>query len=258
MNRLSLLFVLVGAVAVFGTTLPAEFLEWEGRIVGGQNANPGQFPHQVSLRSSANAHFCGGSIVNTRYVLSAAHCSLNHFSNDTRVVVGANLLTSGGITHYSTRFIIHQSYNKITYANDIMLVQTAPPIAFNNFVRPIALGATYITTGRSALVSGWGKLVANGKNSNNLQWLNTTIITMADCRNRFVFKPAYAARVIDNTICTLNPSGQGTCMGDSGGPLTYGRYLQGVVSWGIPCGQGYPDVYARVSFHRKWILENAV
>ncbi|XP_065084072.1 chymotrypsin-2-like [Ochlerotatus camptorhynchus] len=256
MNRLSLLFVLVGAVAVFGTTLPAEFLEWEGRIVGGQNANPGQFPYQVSLRSSANAHFCGGSIVNTRYVLSAAHCSLNRTSANTRVVVGANLLTSGGITHYSTRFIIHEKFNNKTLDNDIMLVQTASLIAFNKLVQPIALGATYITTGSSALVSGWGRLGANGIYSNNLQWLNTTIITLTDCRKRF--KPAEAARVFDNTICTLNPSGQGTCEGDSGGPLTYGRYLQGVVSWGIPCGKEYPDVYARVSFHRKWILENAV
>ncbi|XP_065084031.1 chymotrypsin-2-like [Ochlerotatus camptorhynchus] len=256
MNRLSLLFVLVGAVAVFGTTLPAEFLEWEGRIVGGQNANPGQFPHQVSLRSSNNAHFCGGSIFNTRYVLSAAHCTIGHTFADTRVVVGTHLLNSGGITHYSTRFIIHGSFNPNTLANDILLVQTAPPIAFNYFVQPIALGPTYITTASYALVSGWGKLVVNGKNSNNLKLLSTRIITLTDCRKRF--DRARAASVFDNTICTLNPSGQGTCMGDSGGPLTHGGYLQGVVSWGIPCGQGYPDVYARIYSHRTWILKNAV
>ncbi|XP_065084074.1 chymotrypsin-2-like [Ochlerotatus camptorhynchus] len=255
MNRLSLLFVLVGAVAVFGTTLPAEFLEWKGRIVGGQNAASGQFPYQVSLRSSNNAHFCGGSIVNNRYVLSAAHCTFGRTSADTRVVVGTHLLNSGGTIHYTTNIINHGSYNPNTLANDISLVRTASVIAYNNLVQPIDLEYTYITTGSGARVSGWGQL-RNGKNSNNLQWLSTTIITLADCRRRF--EPAYAASVFDNTICTLNPSGQGACFGDSGSPLNYEGYLQGVVSWGIPCGQGYPDVYARVYSHRIWILNNAV
>lgn len=49
--------------------------EWEGVIVGGSTATSGQFPHQVSLRSSGNAHFCGGFIINNRWVGSAAHVS---------------------------------------------------------------------------------------------------------------------------------------------------------------------------------------
>ncbi|XP_001662078.2 chymotrypsin-2 [Aedes aegypti] len=256
MNRLSLLFVLVGAVAVFGSTLPADYLEWEGRIVGGTNAASGQFPYQVSLRSSTNAHFCGASIINNRYVLSAAHCTVGRTLANTRVVVGTHLLNSGGVAHNSARIVNHPSYNANTLANDVSLVQTASVIIFNNLAQTINLSATFINTASGALASGWGQLGANAGIPNNLQWLSTSIITLADCRGRH--SVANAARVFDNTICTLSPSGQGMCMGDSGGPLVHGGNQQGIVSWGIPCGLGAPDVFARVSSHRTWILNNAV
>ncbi|XP_062559143.1 chymotrypsin-2-like [Armigeres subalbatus] len=254
MIRLSLLFVLLGSAAVFGRTLSPEFLEWEGRIVGGQNAASGQFPYQVSLRSSANAHFCGASIINNRWVLSAAHCTVGRTLANTRVVVGTHLLNSGGISHASSRIVNHGSYNANTLANDVSVVQTASVITFNNLAQPIGLSATFVNTATGALASGWGRLGANAGVPNNLQWLRTNIITLADCRNRH--SVANRASVFDNTICTLSPSGQGMCMGDSGGPLVHGTQ-QGIVSWGIPCGLGSPDVFARVSSHRTWILNNA-
>ena len=70
---LRILVVACLATLALGSTLPVEFGEWEGRIVGGSQASPGQFPYQVSLRSSTNSHFCGGSIINARYILTAAH-----------------------------------------------------------------------------------------------------------------------------------------------------------------------------------------
>ncbi|XP_053685195.1 chymotrypsin-2-like [Sabethes cyaneus] len=255
MFRLALLFVIGSAVAVFGNTLPAEFLEWEGRIVGGQNAASGQFPYQVSLRSSANSHFCGASIINNRWVLSAAHCTVGRTLANTRVVVGTHLLLSGGFSHASSRIVNHGSYNSNTLANDVSLVQTSVAIGLNNLAQPIGLGANFINTASGAIASGWGRLGANAGIPNNLQWLSTSIITLADCRARH--SAANRGSVFDNTICTLSPSGQGMCMGDSGGPLVHGGNQQGIVSWGIPCGLGAPDVFARVSSHRTWILNNA-
>ncbi|XP_058464522.1 chymotrypsin-2-like [Malaya genurostris] len=256
MFRLSLLFVVISAVAVFGGTLPAEYLEWEGRIVGGSNANAGQFPYQVSLRSSGNAHFCGASVINNRYVLSAAHCTVGRTTANTRVVVGTHLLNSGGVAHNTARIVNHGSYNSNTLANDVSLVQTSTTITMNNLVATIPLGSSTINTATNAVASGWGQLGANVGIPNNLQFLTTNIISLADCRSRH--SSANAARVFDNTICTLNPSGQGMCMGDSGGPLVHGGNQQGIVSWGIPCGTAAPDVFARVSSHRTWILNNAV
>lgn len=41
--------------------------------------------------------------------------------------------------------------------------------------------------------------------------------------------------------------------GDSGGPLAADGEQIGVVSWGIPCAKGRPDVFTRVFPYRSWI-----
>ena len=44
------------------------------KIIGGQNAYDGQFPHQVTLKRSSGSHYCGGSIISADKVMCAAHC----------------------------------------------------------------------------------------------------------------------------------------------------------------------------------------
>lgn len=44
------------------------------RIVGGTQTNAVRYPYIASLRNSAGQHFCGGSLVAPRVVLTAAHC----------------------------------------------------------------------------------------------------------------------------------------------------------------------------------------
>lgn len=259
--------------------LPEEFSEWEGRIVGGSNAGSGQFPYQVSLRSAANGHFCGGSIISNRYALSAAHCTIGRTTANTRVVVGTHLLNSGGVSHMVQRIVNHGQYNANTLANDVSLVQTQTNIVYNNLVQPIGLGSVFVGGGVGVAASGWGQTSVSfpaylsyfgitnlnfspfilqnpGGAPNNLQFANLQTLTNADCRNRF--SVANANRVFDNTICTFTRNGQGMCMGDSGGPIATGGNVVGIVSWGIACAVGSPDVFARVSSHRTWILNNAV
>lgn len=137
--------------------LPEEFSEWEGRIVGGSNAGSGQFPYQVSLRSAANGHFCGGSIISNRYALSAAHCTIGRTTANTRVVVGTHLLNSGGVSHMVQRIVNHGQYNGNTLANDVSLVQTQTNIVYNNLVQPIGLGSVFVGGGVGVAASGWGQ-----------------------------------------------------------------------------------------------------
>lgn len=49
------------------------FSALDPHIVGGTDAVAGEHPYMVSLRLK-NSHFCGGSIVAKRYILTAAHC----------------------------------------------------------------------------------------------------------------------------------------------------------------------------------------
>lgn len=87
-----------------------------GRIVGGRAANLGEFPYQVSLRTAANFHFCGGAIISDTWVITAAHCIINRAQNSVRVIVGSVLLNSGGVTHISSRIITHPEYNSALIA----------------------------------------------------------------------------------------------------------------------------------------------
>lgn len=92
-----------------------------------------------------------------------------------------------------------------------------------------------------------------GSVPNNLQFLNSRTISYEDCKSRVSPNPLF-----ESQVCAFTASGQGACHGDSGGPLVNTRnVLVGLVSWGIPCARGYPDVYTRVYTYLDWINENA-
>jgi trypsin len=165
--------------------------------------------------------------------------------------LGAVGRINGGTTFGIIRIVNHPSYDSNTLANDISLIQTSNNVGFTGTIAPAVLGSDFIGGGVSVIASGWGQTSHPGSAPTNLQWIALNTLTNADCRSRF--STANAARVFDNTICTFTREGEGTCMGDSGGPLAQGNTVIGAVSWGIPCGTGSPDVYVRISSHRTWI-----
>jgi trypsin len=194
-------------------TLDPEYQEWAGRIVGGSTATPGQFPYQVSLRSLANGHFCGGFLINSRWIGSAAHCTINRSGGNTLAVVGAQNRISGGITHSVVRIVNHPNYSGNTLANDISVLQTTNDIIETATVRRISLGSAFVTAGFST-ASGWGQTSNPGSAAAELQFVQVEVITNEQCRARL--SAAQAARILDSTICTTSPINVGLCMGDSG------------------------------------------
>ncbi|GBP77386.1 Chymotrypsin-1 [Eumeta japonica] len=82
--------------------------------------------------------------------------------------------------------------------------------------------------------------------------INVTALSVSDCQEYYQrINP-----VVDTQICSLTRAGEGACHGDSGGPLIEGDSLVGIVSWGMPCARGYPDVYTRVFAFKTWILDH--
>lgn len=124
-------------------------------IVGGFPAENGQFPYQISLRENG-AHSCGGSIVNQRSILTAAHCIYNVPTNILTVVVGSNRLSVGGASFAVIRAIYHPLFNPNTLINDVAVVTTLSLITYNQFVRPISLSQFPTVPGSTLTLSGWG------------------------------------------------------------------------------------------------------
>lgn len=220
----------------------------EGRIVGGEDAKEGQFPYQVSLRNTFNSHFCGGSIINANWVLTAAHCTIDSVASNVNIVVGSHLL-SGGTTYRCAEIRNHPSYNPTLLSNDVAVLKTASAMTMGNTVQPVPLINRDVQTG-TLVVSGWGRLSTNGNIPNNLQFLNTNVISRAQCANIIAIN--------DDTVCALVSAGKGICFGDSGGPLVVaGEGQVGINSFVISaCGTGYPDGFCSVYHHRSWIINN--
>lgn len=141
----------------------------DDRIHGGEQARPAQFRHQVSLRlrssGTAYTHICGGAILNSRYIITAAHCYSTQFPQPERyrIVTGA-LLNNGndGVNYNVRRWTRHEGFlanftqPNPRVLNDIAVVQTTTPINFNRLTGPIALHRGTIGGGANVVTSGWG------------------------------------------------------------------------------------------------------
>lgn len=173
-------------------------------------------------------------------------------ANSVTVVAGSNTLNSGGTRYSIQRIIVHPQYDSFNIRNDIALLRTSSPIEFTNLVQPVALESNDVGGGVDCVLSGWGTTSYPGSIPNNLQFINLKTITVAQCQSAQSPNPVY-----DTQVCTFTRSGEGACHGDSGGPLVSGGRQIGVVSWGRPCGIGYPDVFTRVSSFLSWINSNA-
>lgn len=91
-----------------------------------------------------------------------------------------------------------------------------------------------------------------------LQYSELQTIDQNECSSRFTDIPMLQAFIYNTIVCTVDKKNGGACHGDSGGPLVDAekKTVVGVVSWGVPCAKGYPDVFTRVHSYLDWINEN--
>ncbi|KAJ7335411.1 hypothetical protein JRQ81_013352 [Phrynocephalus forsythii] len=221
----------------------------DDKIVGGYTCQRNSVPYQASLNSGY--HFCGGSLINDRWVVSAAHC----YKSRIQVRLGEyniDVLEGGEQFINSDRVIRHPKYNSWLLDNDIMLIRLESPVELSAEIAPIPLSSGCAPAGTSCLISGWGNTLSNGVNYPDLlQCLNAPILSEQEC------KEAYPGQITDNMICIgYLEGGQDSCQGDSGGPVVCDGELQGIVSWGIGCAlAGYPGVYTKACNYIDWIHE---
>nr|XP_021548722.1 cationic trypsin isoform X2 [Neomonachus schauinslandi] len=179
-------------LALLGATV-AFPIDDDDKIVGGYTCQKNSLPYQVSLNSGY--HFCGGSLINSQWVVSAAHC----YKSRIQVRLGEhNIAVSEGAEQFinSAKVIRHPKYNKNTLNNDIMLIKLSSPATLNSRVSAVSLPKSCAAAGTQCLISGWGNLQSVGENYPDLlQCLQAPILSDSTCRN------AYPGKISSNMIC---------------------------------------------------------
>ncbi|XP_037301859.1 trypsin, alkaline C-like [Manduca sexta] len=223
------------------------------RIVGGSVTTIDNYPSLVALLRTQDwsqwSQACGGSIINSRHILSAAHCLHGYAVGAWRVRVGSTWANSGGVVHAVDRHIIHYHYNNRTLDNDIAILRLASNIAFNQNARAgHYAGAITMsqTTRRYGLLDG---VIHSSEETLRATATRRSTDHQPDvCRDRY--RRAFPPRIVtDNMLCSgiLDVGGRDACQGDSGGPVYHNNVIAGVTSWGIRCAdRRFPGVNVRV------------
>ncbi|XP_050302204.1 uncharacterized protein LOC126740288 [Anthonomus grandis grandis] len=236
------------------------------RVVQGSVAKPGDYPWQAALRikgQEKSAHWCGAVVINSIWVLTAAHC-LEGYPKGAYVVVAGeyNIDENEGTEQqaFIEEYYLHENFRKgHKMGNDIAMIRLkGKGFKLNQDIQPICLPDEDADYERdlNCTISGFGT-IQTGKSaySHKLRASWVPVQRMDICKMAHI----YGENIGEGMICAGDLSGGvDACDGDSGGPLACledGVFtLYGLTSWGQRCGYANkPGVYVKVSYYKKWI-----
>nr|SVE74102.1 EOG090X03V0 [Daphnia barbata] len=239
----------------------------QGRVVGGNDALPGEYCWQVALINSLNQYLCGGALIGTQWVLTAAHCVTNIVRSGDAIYVrvGDHDLTSrygspGAQTLRVATTYIHHNHNSQTLDNDIALLKLQGQAELKPGVCIICLPSrgSIPETGRRCTVTGYGYMGETGPIPLRVREADVPIVSEGECVRQINAVTEKIFIMPASSFCAGGEAGNDACQGDGGGPLVCedeGYYeLSGLVSWGFGCGRAQvPGVYVKVSSFISWI-----
>ncbi|XP_075982477.1 trypsin CFT-1-like [Anticarsia gemmatalis] len=227
------------------------------RIVGGSVTTINNYPSIVALLESVGGNFrhsCGGSIMNQRSILTAAHCFLRLDPSLYRIRVGSTMSNSGGIVYNINSLLRHPNY--VSLNSDIALMRTANTIVYSNVVQPARIAGPnyFLGDNEEVWAAGWGATSFMGPWSEQLRHVQIWTVNQEVCRQRL------GSGISDDFLCAgwLDVGGRDQCQGDSGGPVYHRGVVVGVTSSGRGCGSPqFPGINMRVSRFSRWIQDNS-
>jgi len=245
--RTKLLSAALGVTAVSAVAIatPAD------AIVGGSTVSSGRYPFMASVQTPGGSHFCGGTVIASQWVLTAAHCVVGSKPGDQVVVVGRTDLTdrSRGQRVTVSQVRVHPKYAS-TGTHDAALLKLSRSVSVPAIPLARTADNALEKAGTPLVVSGWGvttPVVGYPGSTTRLKRADVKAVSDARCAQT-------------NRVNGFNPSTEmcasellaDSCYGDSGGPLFYersGRLVQlGIVSYGLGCATpGFPGVYAEIN-----------
>ena len=262
----SLFFLFFAAITI---SIASENIGTDGtdvnqvRIVGGQSATEGEHPWVVylSARSQGTRAYCGGALIASDWVVTAAHCVADDDEDDVVYIVAGVFAVSTSTS--ANAFVVQDTYVHPGWGgssdfDDIALLKLANPVPSSLVdlyaeLPSLSLDGALAGTGDDLKVLGWGATSEDGGSSNTLLEVTVPVTSEAECQR------VYGSINYDTQVCAGFPrGGRDSCQGDSGGPAIFTDddqdYLAGVVSYGRGCAQvDSPGVYTRTAGYLDWV-----
>ncbi|NWH64531.1 FA10 factor, partial [Geococcyx californianus] len=214
---------------------------------------------QAVLVYKYNDWFCGGTILNEYFVLTAAHCANQY--KDLQVIVGMvdkEKDNPSRTMHTVEEIIVHAKFDKTTYDSDIALIKLKEPITFSEDVIPACLpeedfANNVLMNQTFGIVSGFGSMFERTRPVKRMKVLQIPYVDRNTCKLA-LYRP-----ITRNMFCAgYDKDGKDACQGDGGGPYvtkyngTY--FVTGIISWGEGCGRpGKYGVYTKLSEFLPWV-----
>ncbi|CAC5385713.1 KLKB1 [Mytilus coruscus] len=254
-------FLLCGFIVIFMAPVTGAAV---AKIVNGENVDIEDCPWQISLQKSENGgdweHVCGGSIIDERWIVTAAHCFKNSLTaSNYRIAAGSSFLSQMTVFRSVKQIFVHEYWQTpLENDNDIMLLELRTPLSFGSTINKITLvnSKSNIYVGDICKVSGWGQVSVEKGNdsvSDRLQVAYLSVVTNEYCAL------SYPEDDIDSSKICLQKNGTDVCFGDSGGPMVCQandgtNHLVGLTSFGPEeCNGFIPGAYTKLSFFLDWI-----
>ncbi|CAG0882492.1 unnamed protein product [Darwinula stevensoni] len=232
------------------------------RIIGGTPV-PSQRKYPWMAWMTDGAGFCGGALINDRYVLTASHCVFQNSSGKYNVTLG-NLdvfnTSNPEAIKISATAIMHPEFKNVTSGNDVALLKLDTPLNFTDHphICPICISTDVNPNpGTKVTIAGWGRISGGGPMSGKLREATVYVISQEACQDNF-----HMVNISENVICTQS-GGKNVCNGDSGSSLMYqtpaGYYISaGITSFGREgCSPEYGAVFTRTAnYLRDFVKSN--
>lgn len=182
--------------------------------MNGETAKENAVPYHIAVTRQDGA-MCGGTILNKRYILTAAHCVAHYQSpsppNKIRIFVGLtnkckHHLWEKGLA--VEKVVLNPAYDSSQVTSDIALLKLKAPLEFTQKIKPACLPTDYMDmyANKKAVVTGWG-----------LDHFNSIPCKLQVSRLKIKGNMCYGSNL---RICAHASTKKSVCFGDSGGPLT--------------------------------------